>query len=1567
MPSYLDFDSTKKFRDFILGKTLQVDGGPQEFTSDNYIVHHTNEFSNPDLPPVDANRVQDLTIPQSKNIFKPNEYPVFEDVETLQRRANLNLYPYYTYEKHNLIGILANPVTETESELMKFAESYLKSDEGPIYARIQQNLEAATIGRIRLIDALNGSISTATNIVTGKEPLVESNYKITVGKTLPGKAIDFMQTVAGIEFPWNEIPGDYLTNPNAQKNIRPEAKTEFDKFYQDATGAIGSLFNIQRRPMDSRKPSDLLIEYMGQGQKNLLFDMLSYSTYAPNYTTTARSQNTSKVFNFIDNLAQDVKNILGMEAPAGISYIGDDRSENVLFAMGDFNDNQIKSPFYLSLMFDATQATLFQRESNITESGPIPGVLTWISVNSRNKLGANNATWNKEQTDFGNTESTKFQFRYGSILEKTQALLNTLPANGLISREHVANIIDQTSRFFKDGDKLISRGSNIRYIDSKGIESGVELCRVWTKDRPYMKWSDTMKRTDTVRKYDDSVLSRPWNLNIAPISNGKDFESGSSTNIFKSEFADGFYAKKYMFSLENLAWKSSNVPGFTYSDLPYCERGPSGGRVMWFPPYDLKVTEQTNAKWETNSFLGRPEPIYTYQDTERTGQISFKVIVDHPSILNLLVSEHFKDMSDEDSENAINAFFAGCKDLDFYTLINRYKTITPKDATTIIDYLNKGVGQQEIKDYTIEYEQPTDYDNSTLNNQKVLIQSKLAFLNDKPNAVSGKIFESTESYVDLYNFLKTQKDYSKNNLSVEIDRLMISTSAKDKQDLNTLFRNNSNVTTASRDDKVSRLSTLFDKADEAYNKFISGMTELKSNIDSGRVDNVTIIVGTSTSACADRGYNTYLSIRRAHSIYKDVYERLQKNGVYDNSKWDNSKFGTTEVKGFNIKFPDISQFEYNFDFKDLGYEKEGKITIAFKNSAEDALNGDSKVPCGRLEFNSEIIKREAPEAFECRSGYVTIDYDLKPATVENPKDNLGDNEPKPRTKLVVKPNEENINFRQPPIDEMKKIISKTLSECYYFKKLEDTDPVVFGSLKEKLRYFHPAFHSMTPEGLNSRLTFIQQCLRPGNTIPIKGVNENLDLRARNTSFGAPPVCVLRIGDFFNTKIIINNVSITYEDGLWDLNPEGIGIQPMIADVTIQVSFIGGSGIKEPVSKLQNALSSNFYANTEMYDERAISTADTIAGKDRALFTKEFLESINSPNNLSPDSKNFNNGNDINEDVYIGDRIDDITFSYKTIVSDVFTTTKDYFDKYSTGYNNIVKTYGNKIGAMLLDPAYRTIKNYEVYTVGTTSNIELVGVYTKGKDLTRLSENFKTNLTVMITNSSITNIIGIDKDLTSKTNDFAEYLIKPALNDFIIEVIDDIKNNEDIIEIEKARDSLISALDKPNFINKYGFDISINEDIGTKIEMPSHNILYPYYSSNIDYIVKNSGKLYEDLDATSYNFLSSAMSDEYFIEFLSIFLYNNTNVIMDVIKNNTLKFTQKDIEKIEKRLNKFVTAPERDKNFKFTSFKQTVSENNLTITISEESLENDPTVIETAKKLFSNKVEITGNVLNYYKK
>jgi hypothetical protein len=163
------------------------------------------------------------------------------------------------------------------------------------------------------------------------------------------------------------------------------------------------------------------------------------------------------------------------------------------------------------------------------------------------------------------------------------------------------------------------------------------------------------------------------------------------------------------------------------------------------------------------------------------------------------------------------------------------------------------------------------------------------------------------------------------------------------------------------------------------------------------------------------------------------------------------------------------------------------------------------------------------------------------------------------------------------------------NEYEFFHKIWINDPILRTKIKEKVKYFNPAFHSITPEGFNSRLTFLHQCTRQGPTCGNSDINNSESKTANNLAFGRQPVCILRIGDFFYTRIIIKSISIDYDQGssiAWDINQEGIGVQPMYAKISISFSFIGGSDIAGPIARLQNAVSFNYYANTSVYDNRS---------------------------------------------------------------------------------------------------------------------------------------------------------------------------------------------------------------------------------------------------------------------------------------------------------------------------------------------------------------------------------------------
>jgi hypothetical protein len=202
------------------------------------------------------------------------------------------------------------------------------------------------------------------------------------------------------------------------------------------------------------------------------------------------------------------------------------------------------------------------------------------------------------------------------------------------------------------------------------------------------------------------------------------------------------------------------------------------------------------------------------------------------------------------------------------------------------------------------------------------------------------------------------------------------------------------------------------------------------------------------------------------------------------------------------------------------------------------------------------------------------------------------------TKTTTKPNDANVTNVKDHSDNKGaevKASAETASdntvrrydnESDFFKGLAMNDPIMRNKITEKVKYFDPAFHSISPEGFNARLNFLHQCTRQGPTIAGSDLSDAVGVTANNLSFGRPPICVLRIGDFYYTKIVITSMSIDYDPLSWDLNHEGIGVMPMFANISLNFHFIGGSSLAGPIARLQNALSFNYYANSEVYDDRA---------------------------------------------------------------------------------------------------------------------------------------------------------------------------------------------------------------------------------------------------------------------------------------------------------------------------------------------------------------------------------------------
>ena len=209
---------------------------------------------------------------------------------------------------------------------------------------------------------------------------------------------------------------------------------------------------------------------------------------------------------------------------------------------------------------------------------------------------------------------------------------------------------------------------------------------------------------------------------------------------------------------------------------------------------------------------------------------------------------------------------------------------------------------------------------------------------------------------------------------------------------------------------------------------------------------------------------------------------------------------------------------------------------------------------------------------------------------------------------------------------------------------------------------------------------------------------------RSTAFGVPPVLILRVGDFYNTKIIPTSLSVTYES--LDINPEGIGIQPMIANVSMNFNFVGGSGLKTAVDKLQNALTFNYYANTEIWDDRADPTDDSYK-----ILDKQFLQLI--AQGAIPTTNQVQNLNGLSNGTTIGNKTNSVisatgetgTLSYKQFMDSFVSQTQTYFQNVFNQSKNMFTQYNN---AMLQEWSIERIYQKGNFYVNTPIDVYLIG-------------------------------------------------------------------------------------------------------------------------------------------------------------------------------------------------------------------------------------------------------------------
>jgi hypothetical protein len=1197
--------------------------------------------------------------------------------------------PYEILSSTNPNG--SNGSLSQDSYLAKIGATQLK---GYFEDRIALEIQQMTIGSINL-DTLSDPFS-ASLLATGQQPFFIKNWKITVPESPVFAAISFANRLTGTYFPVSFIPGDYFDENDPVGNVPSSLNTANNL----TGGALGPILN------KFRNPSEIFLANTGNGQQSVLFAALDYNIYRPQYQK-----------NLIQGVSSAINNLFGGgSASVGGYYVGSVDSEPsqittpanevAVDRFGKQVGTIVYGPDELAKLYEGNEDKINfgLKAKSYTDGDGTDGKFVWTSPkykdNAGFKVGPGGQNFQKDnefniiESQYGQNLSTDIEYKGGSILDNTQRIVQAADnVQGGKRLKHVGNAINQVSKVFNDGYKEMTKGSQvIAYYDQttgdntigvSGFEVGREYCRVFQKDTPYLTYADLQKTdgiTTSGRKFSYSIFDNTYNLNIAPIRNP------GSTNIVDGK------VKKYMFSLENLAWRTSSQPGFTYDDLPVCERGQNGGRIMWFPPYDITFSEDSKANWNPTSFLGRPEPIYTYKNTTRTGSLSWKIVVDSPAAMNTIVEKQLANRSPQEINSIMDSFFAGCVKYDLYDLASKFNKISPNKLYTYQQVLNKPnltpeeynaiisdvpVNKDESKgkptgtetsqtekketetikdatpanpvsldllndylDYGFYFENDSPYYNLNIKNPADPAEWKIQGPLGRPPApqVDGSLF----SYVDYYNYYISLQNTTYKDKAPAV----VWASTGVTLDIGTTF-NKTAIDPFFNDVVKYNFETL-------QSGFIKTLTEILVD----KKGSVTIEMVGSASPIQDDVYNEYLSDRRINSVI--TWFSTLTFGEFKGQKYiDDGKLLITKTslgenaivtpKTKNGKFSPI-----NCNINILNDGKNGKVV---KTGGE--WYSAPAMACRRVVI-TKIVATAIPE-----KEIVDVEQNVEKTTIINNPEQKN-SEPIYVPPLKVIPTFDIEQSVKKGIS--KEVLRSLFSECDYFEVIKETNPMIFDSIKDKVKYFNPAFHSMTPEGLNARLTFLNQCMRPGQTIPVIGPDGKPKYNdALNTSFGAPPVLVLRIGDFYNTKIIPNSLGITFDPLLFDINPEGIGVQPMIAKVSLQFDFIGGHGIAGPVKELQNALSFNYYANTEIYDERSVATENT-SEKDENL-VKSIIKNgsvnneplmANQVDNQIPQKGGSTVGTILSTTTSSDGSFAEGEMDYKTLMNDLSVGTQTYF-------------------------------------------------------------------------------------------------------------------------------------------------------------------------------------------------------------------------------------------------------------------------------------------------------------------
>jgi hypothetical protein len=422
----------------------------------------------------------------------------------------------------------------------------------------------------RLVDSKNSDLVK----IGGERLLVEFGRRganNVLGKFLPSPT-NFITDLKNI------IKGDFnKADATITDNTKDTSRSVFDKVLQTGIGYRSNENFLDTKYNVNTQFSDITYNYSGDMIKEKIQQLNKKSVFSTYNAKPSKINFQGQSLTFKNTYSQDfVSNTNNSIYDNGnVNVITDTFTKNY-FRLDEKDNGKIIKNYELekkNIEKEQGFGTLGKMDGFRTDVTDLPSIFTQLSVENINTY-----VYDTDETK-QNDINTKFGVRRG-LVYFTSKLVKENPT------------ISHNQKLIRNDDSV---NPPIAYYKGNGE------CRTFTLYDQYDNYNRVIKFNGNNEK--NSVLRDKVLPRIAPTDDDIDEDKYN-----------------YFFTMENLALKDN--------DLEDCEKGPNGGKWMWFPPYDVKLSDNNSVSWSDMNFLGRPEPIFSYQNTTRSLSLSFRLLID---------------------------------------------------------------------------------------------------------------------------------------------------------------------------------------------------------------------------------------------------------------------------------------------------------------------------------------------------------------------------------------------------------------------------------------------------------------------------------------------------------------------------------------------------------------------------------------------------------------------------------------------------------------------------------------------------------------------------------------------------------------------------------------------------------------------------------------------------------------------------------------------------------------------------------------------------------------------------